>query len=67
MNKYYIKAKKNLFNNGKCFTKGKIYTVESSRTINVEASLMEVTAINDLGEKHLIGSWWKNFELIKDK
>lgn len=65
MKTYTIKAKEDLFNNGKCFTKDKTYTVETGRNITTEASLMECQTINDLGEKHLIGSWWRSFKLVK--
>lgn len=57
-----IEAKKDLFNKGKCFTKGKQYTVS---TVNTEASLMERQTVNDLGEQHLIGSWWREFKIVK--
>ena len=57
-----IKAKKDLYNGGKCFTKGKEYTINS--VIKSEAGLMEAQTINDLNEPHLIGSWWRNFTII---
>jgi hypothetical protein len=58
-----IKAKKDLFNGGKCFTKGQTYEV--SKNVNIEAGLMEATAINDQNEPHLIGSWWREFKIVK--
>lgn len=58
-----IKAKKNLYNNGKCFTKGKEYTV--SGNITNTASLMERVTTNDQGEPHIIGSWWRDFKIVK--
>jgi len=57
-----IKAKKDMFNKGKCFTKGQIYSV--SHTNNL-AGLIERTTTNDQGELHIIGSWWRNFKIIK--
>jgi hypothetical protein len=62
---YRIRAKNDLFNNGQCFTKDKIYTVETSRSIFTNASLMDMKTTNDLNEKHLIGSWWREFDLEK--
>ena len=56
-----IKAKKNLFNKGKCFTKGRIYEVADVKNI---AGLMDRKAINDRNEPHIIGSWWRNFVII---
>lgn len=61
----YIKAKIDLFNNGLCFTKGNIYEV--NKRITTTASLMEVTAINDMGEVHNIGSWWRDFEIVENE
>lgn len=57
-----IKAKKDLYNAGKCFTKGKVYTTE--KICRVNASLMEARVKNDQGEPHILGSWWRNFEII---
>lgn len=59
-----IKAKKDLYNGGKCFTKGKTYTIER-REIKTEAGLMEAQTTNDQGEPHIIGSWWREFKIIK--
>ena len=57
-----IKCKKDLFNAGKCFTKGKEYEVEKN-LIN-SASLIDAQVINDLGQKHIIGMWWRSFKII---
>jgi len=57
-----IKAKKDLYNLGKCFTKGRTY--ELKNPIESVAALMEVTVTNDLGQRHTIGSWWRNFSLV---
>ena len=57
-----IKANKDLFNKGKCFTKGKIY--DTTRQVKYNAGLMECQVINDLGEPHNIGSWWRHFKLL---
>lgn len=57
-----IKCKKDLFNGGKCFSKGKEYTI--NKIIHTEASLMELTTINDMGQPHVIGSWWRNFKIV---
>lgn len=57
-----IKAKKDLYNGGKCFTKGKEYEVSSR--MKTEAGLMEAQTINDKGEPHLIGSWWREFKIV---
>jgi hypothetical protein len=58
-----IIAKKDLFNGGKCFTEGSVYTVP--KQVLTEAGLMESTVINDQGQPHKIGSWWRNFKLIR--
>ena len=58
-----IVAKKDLYNKGKCFTKGKEYEIE--KTIHTAASLMDITITNDLGEDHTIGNWWREFEIIE--
>lgn len=58
-----IKAKKDIYNAGKCFTKDKTYEVQKDCT--AESSLMEATTINDLGEKHIIGSLWRDFKIVK--
>lgn len=58
-----IKAKKDLYNGGKCFTKGEIYDL--SNPIHVFHVLMNTSAINDMGERHTIGLWYRHFSLIK--
>lgn len=57
-----IKAKKDLFNGGKCFTKGQKYTL--NKVVKTEAGLMDCAVINDQGEPHKIGSWWREFTII---
>jgi hypothetical protein len=57
-----IKAKKDLYNHGRCFTKGREYTI--NKKIYTAAGCMDEYTINDQGERHLIGSWWREFELI---
>lgn len=58
-----IKAKKDLYNAGKCFTKGREYEVQ--KDVKTEAGLMEAQTTNDLGEPHNIGSWWREFKIVK--
>lgn len=58
-----IKAKKDLFNAGKCFTKGDVYIVQGN--VTSEAGLMDKQTINDLDQPHIIGSWWKEFKIVK--
>lgn len=58
-----IKAKKDLYNAGRCFTKGNVY--ELRYPIYNLPELMETIVINDLGEPHSIGSWWRSFSLVK--
>jgi|ERR1044072_7551482 hypothetical protein len=64
MNTYHIRAKQNLHNSGQCFTKDKIYTVITGHNVTTEAGLMDCNTVNDLGERHTIGSWWREFTLI---
>lgn len=59
-----IKANKDLYNNGKCFTKGREYKLTGGRTVKTEAGLMEAMTTNDMGEAHIIGSFWRNFKII---
>lgn len=59
--KTIIVPKKNLYNHGLCFSKGKEYIID--RNIKIEAGLMGVSAINNLGEPHIIGSWWRSFNI----
>ncbi len=58
-----IKAKKDLYNMGKCFSKGKTYTTD--KEVKTEAGLMETDIVNDLGQRHTIGSWWREFKIVK--
>lgn len=58
-----IEARKNLYNLGLCFKKGSQYTI--NKHITMEASLMEVVITNELGMPHIIGSWWRDFKIIK--
>jgi hypothetical protein len=60
--KTIIKAKKDLYNAGKCFTKGKTYEVQ--KDVKTEAGLMEAQTVNDLGEPHIIGGFWRNFKIV---
>lgn len=59
-----IKAKKNLYNGGKCFTKGKTYTV--IQDVSQPAGLMDCRTTNDQGQPHLIGSWWREFTIVNN-
>lgn len=59
-----VKAKKDLYNGGKCFTKGRVYEVCGYYQTSTAAGLMEAHVINDLGERHLIGSWWRDFSIV---
>jgi hypothetical protein len=58
----WITATKDLYNEGKCFTKDKIYSTGGIK-ITDKFKLKDVTIENDLGERHEIGDWWKHFEL----
>ena len=60
-----IQAKKNLYNAGKCFTKGKEYEV--NKPIKMAASLMETQVTNDQNQTHIIGSWWRDFEIVENE
>jgi hypothetical protein len=57
-----IKAKKDLYNSGKCFTKGKTYTVNAA--VRTPAGLMDRQITNDQGQPHYIGAWWRNFVIV---
>jgi hypothetical protein len=59
-----IKAKKNLYNSGRCFTKGNVYTFDTYKTIVNTYSLIECIVTNDLGEPHIIGNYHKNFIIL---
>lgn len=58
-----IEAKKDLYNGGKCFTKGKQYEV-NHQLVKTEAGLMNVSVTNDQGQRHLIGGWWREFTIV---
>ena len=58
-----IQAKKDLFNGGKCFTKGRTYTVNAD--VKTEAGLMDARTVNDLNESHIIGAYWRDFKIVK--
>lgn len=58
-----IKAKENLFNNGQCFTKGKIYIVNNVQ-LTEESQLIDMRVTNDMGESHIIGNWWRKFKIV---
>lgn len=60
-----IRAKEDLHNKGLCFKKDKIYYVD--KTLSCHASLMDAIVINELGEKHIIGSWWRDFEIVQEE
>lgn len=51
-----------MHNAGVCFTAGKTY--ETSKPIYTESSLMDMKLVNDMGEPHIIGSWWRNFSIV---
>lgn len=57
-----IKATKNMFNAGLCFTKGKEYVI--NKQLHNEASLIDIKTTNDQGEPHNIGGWWRNFKIV---
>lgn len=57
-----IKCTKDLFNVGKCFTKGNIYS--TNKILYNSASLIDAKVINDQNEPHIIGMWWRNFKII---
>lgn len=59
-----ITPKKNLYNAGLCFTQDKAYRI--NRNIQTEASLMDIKVKNDMGQDHIIGSWWRDFTIVDD-
>lgn len=61
--KTIIKPKKNLYNKGLCFTEGNLYEV--SGHIQITASLMDKMTTNNMGEDHIIGSFWREFTIVK--
>jgi len=58
-----IRAKEDLYNAGLCFAKGNEYVIP--KLINSTRELINVTVINDLGEHHTIGTWWKMFDIVE--
>ena len=64
MQKTIIRAKKDLFNQGKCFTKDKEYEV--TKIVKSKAGLMEAHTMNDQNQFHIIGAWWRDFEVVND-
>ncbi len=60
-----VRAKKDLFNGGKCFTKDRTYTVR--KHVSNQHELIDAATTNDLGEYHVIGGWWRNFTIVKSK
>lgn len=56
-----IKAKENLYNIGQCFTKGKEYSVNG----HVNSLFYELTTVNDLGQRHGLGTWYKKFKIVR--
>lgn len=60
-----IRALKDLHNEGKCFSRGKDYTVD--KDIHELHQLMNVTVINDNGQPHTISTWYKHFEIVPSK
>lgn len=58
-----IKAKKDLYNGGKCFTEGRSYYFVGQ--VKSQSGLMNVKVINDLNEPHTIGIWYKDFEIVE--
>jgi len=60
-----IKAKKNLYNRGKCFTKEKEYSVDG--LVKTESELAYARTVNDQSQPHIIGSWWKDFVIVSNQ
>lgn len=58
-----LKAKRNMYNYGICFTAGNFYTI--TETIGSEKELIGITIINDLGQLHKIGNWWSYFTIVE--
>jgi hypothetical protein len=58
-----VRAKKDLYNGGKCFTEGRSYYFEGQ--VKSQADLMNKKLINDLSEPHTIGIWYKDFEIVE--
>ena len=57
-----IKATKTLTNGGQCFTKGETYIVNA--VVHNQHELMKHKTINDLGQIHNIGNWYKHFKIV---
>lgn len=58
-----IIAKKDLYNRGLCFVKGKEYKVADR--FDTPAKLIDADVTNELGELHRIGNWWRYFKIKK--
>lgn len=58
-----IRCKKNLYNNGLCFSKGTVY--ECDFHIDNKTQLIDRIVWNDLKQPHMIGSWYKHFEIVE--
>lgn len=58
-----IIAKKDLYNGGLCFTKGREYFVTGY--IENTYQLMQKMTTNDQGEGHIIGNFHKHFKIVK--
>ena len=60
-----IVAKKNLVHQDgtQSFTKGKSYVVKAY--VYNEASLIDKMTTNDQGHAHIIGSFWRDFKIVK--
>jgi hypothetical protein len=58
-----IKCKKNLYNGGLCFTKGNEYT--TNIVCRNQSDLLDANAINDQGQRHGIGGWYKEFKIVE--
>lgn len=61
----YAKALKDRHNEGRCFTKNKVY--ELPREVYKKSDLIDITLVNDNGVKHRIGLWYKSFRLVEQK
>lgn len=58
-----IRCKKNLHNMGLCFSKGTVY--ECDFYIRSEHQLIDKMIWNDLKQPHIIGMWYKYFEIVE--
>lgn len=61
-----IKATKDLIHGDgtKSFTKDKEYVTQ--RNITEKHQLMTADVINDTGEQHTLGTWYKHFKIVKN-